>query len=636
MLPGDHLRLKDVLQTVSVLESVVRRCFGPEGGQVLFTRDTGQAMLSRSGTRILTALRLEHPVARMAVECVLRHSTLTGDGSKTFVLLLASLLRIIHSKACMEPDASQSDAATASRLARELLAFGTEELGDVISVGVVPYGDCLSLEEPSQLAAHRNNLCVPKLLASFYRSRLGHAHCGFMSDLTYDLLTRWNCKNGQPTLSFRFVNDNFPALHSTVAGFPISCSRLIEGQVIHRDFAASCPPADHQPAKAVVFTGHLQPKLLRAGEVLELGGGTQEKEKTSIVQLQTWSERCLDCVVANLQRLGVSVLLSAVKQSAAVLALAAQAGMFIVECVSEDELFLFAQLSGARPVSDCWALEAGDVATLAFCRPIVLGAHRYVHVGFRDSEERASIKPCSLVICGLGEGQTDQSAGAFQDAVRMLLAAWEPIDSPVITSVRRASLHTDRPTHEAPVLESGRVIPAGGTFEFLLNHALLRRGRHCSAPAHANMGNPAVSQLLANAVLSVPRQVYSQRPQRFLWAQTGLVTFIQNRSHPVSLVHKGDDGTILVQGQGDGEGPLREGKRGTRCYRETRVSSKDFMLNSGLESVSCKYQLLLAVLQCASCLLQVDAVLHTHTPLHTQSRRPAAISWEASEDEVED
>lgn len=64
MLPVEHLHLKHVLQTVCALEAVVLRSFGPEGGQVLFTRDTAEAMLSRNGTRMLTALRLEHPLAR--------------------------------------------------------------------------------------------------------------------------------------------------------------------------------------------------------------------------------------------------------------------------------------------------------------------------------------------------------------------------------------------------------------------------------------------------------------------------------------------------------------------------------------------------------------------------------------------
>lgn len=71
MLPLGHLHMEHVLQAVGVLEAVILRSFGPEGGQVLFTRDTGQAMLSRSGTRILTALHLEHPLARLTVKHLL-------------------------------------------------------------------------------------------------------------------------------------------------------------------------------------------------------------------------------------------------------------------------------------------------------------------------------------------------------------------------------------------------------------------------------------------------------------------------------------------------------------------------------------------------------------------------------------
>ncbi|KAM9351550.1 BBSome complex assembly protein BBS10 [Symphorus nematophorus] len=644
MVPVEHLHLEHVLQTVCVLESVVLRSFGPEGGQVLFTRDTGQAMLSRSGTRILTALRLEHPLARMVVECVMKHSTVSGDGSKTFILLLASLLRMIHTMACKEPNVSHTynsrevaEAATARHLADKLLAFALEELDDLIAMGVVPYGCFLSWEDFTAKTQADSN--KQKLLASFFHSRLGRTHCYFISNLTCDLLAHWKFKNDQPPSTLQFVNDNFPALHTPVSGFPISCSRLIEGQIIHRDFATPCPQTDHQPIKAVVFTGYLQPKLLSAGEVLELGCGEQGKGR-SIVQFNAWAERSLECVIANLQRLGVSVLLSAVKQSAAVLALAAQADMCIVECVSEDELSLFAQLSGARPVLDCWMIEPDHVATLTFCQPILLGAHRYVHVDFHESEKSPMVKPCSLVICGPGEGQTDQYARAFQDAIRMLLSTWEPI---VLTTASKrtsqpnksTSLHTGGKIHQC-VLEPGCVIPAGGTFEFLLNHALLQHSRSCSASDDTNMDIPAVSQLLANALLSVPRQIYSHRPRCFLQTQTRLLSFIQNHSHPSSLVYKQVHDTVLMQGRGKSEHPLEECKQSMHCCGETDLSLTIFMSDLGLESVSCKYQLLLAVLQCVSSLLQVDTVLRTHTALYTQSRRLTNISWEGTEDEADD
>ncbi|XP_027128732.1 BBSome complex assembly protein BBS10 isoform X3 [Larimichthys crocea] len=647
MVPVERLHLKHVLQTVCVLESVILRSFGPEGGQVLFIRDTGQAMLSRSGARILAALRLEHPLARMVVECVLKHSIITGDGSKTFILLLASLLRMIHATACKESNVSQTyssrdaaEAATARHLADELLVFALEKLGDLIAFGVVPYGCCLSWEDftaKTQLPAQTNNHCVQKVLASFFRSRLGHTHCDFFSNLTCELLTQF--KNNQPSLSLQFVNDNLPALHTPVSGFPISCSRLIEGQIIHRDFATPCPKTDHQPVKAVVFTGYLQRKLLIAGEVLELECG-------NIAQFNAWAERSLECVIANLQSLGISVLLSAVKQSAAVLALASQADMCIVECVSEDELSLFAQLSGARPVSDCSMIEPDQIATLTFCRPILLGAHRYVHVAFHDSEERVMVTPCSLVICGPGEGHTDQYVCAFRDAIRMLLSTWEPMSMTAVRASKRTlqsnkstSLHTENQLPDAApfqqcVLEPGCVIPAGGTFEFLLNHVLLQHGRSSSISHDTNMGIPAVSQLLAKALLSVPRQIYFHSPRCFLQTQTRLLSFIENHSHPLSLIHKQEHNTVLVQGQD--VCPLEEGKQSIHCCREDDVSSKNFILDLGLESVSCKYQLLLSVLQCVSSLLRVDTMLCTHTALHTQSRRLANISWEDTEDEAEE
>ncbi|KAI4826235.1 hypothetical protein KUCAC02_021876 [Chaenocephalus aceratus] len=532
MPPVERLHLDHVVQTVSVLESVVLRSFGPEGGQVLFTRDTGQAMLSRSGARILTALRLEHPLARMVVECVLKHSTVTGDGSKTFILLLASLLRMIHKMACKEPNVSHTytsrqtaEASTARHLADNILAFALEELDDLIAMG---------------------------------------------------------------------------------------------------------------------------PKLLNAGQVLQLGCGEQwmeenSKNNRSIVQFSAWTERSLECVFANLQSLGVSVILSAVKQSAAVLSLAAQAEMCVVECVSENELSLFAQLSGATPVSDCWMVEPEHVATLTFCRPILLGAHRYVHVAFNDSEERVTVKPCSLVICGLGEGQTDQYTCAFRDAIRMLLSTWEPMGMTATTASKRTLQstkstysHVDQIPNVPPFqqcgLQPGYVIPAGGTFEFLLHHALLQNGTSCSASDDTVTSGLAVSQLLANALLIVPRQIYSHSPRHFLQAQARFQTIIQNHSHPFSLIYKQEHRSIF----GESAFPLEEDKLTKHRFIEADVSAKLFMSDSGLESVSCKYQLLLAVLQCLSSILHVDTVLHTHTALHTQSRRLANTSWEDTDDETED
>ncbi|XP_029010486.1 Bardet-Biedl syndrome 10 protein isoform X2 [Betta splendens] len=628
MTPKEHLHLKHVLQTVCALEAVVHPSFGPEGGQVLFTRDTAQAMLSRSGTRILTALRLEHPLARMVVECVWKHSTVTGDGSKTFIILLASLLRMIHSAACKETNVSRTYnlreaavAATARRLADELLAFASEKLDDLITKGVVPYGYCVSWEDftaNSQSQANPSYCFVKKLLSSFFHTRLGYTHCDFMSNLTCELLTNWKPKNDQFSSSLQFLNDNFPALHTPVSGFPVNLSRLVEGQVIHRDFATPFHQTDCLPIKAVVFPEYLQPQLLNTEHVLKLGCGEQVMEhnsttERSLVQFSAWAERSLGCIIANLQSLGVSVLLSAVKQSAAVLALATQAEMCVVECVSEDELSLFLWLSGVTPVSDCWMIEPEHIVNLTFCRPITLGAHRYIHVGFSDLQERSMVKSCSLVICGPGEGQTDQYACAIQDAIRMLLTALKPPCLPTTTASNiMVQANQSLPSSQQCVLGSGYFVPVGGTFEFLLNHVLLQQKTYSSLSGNTTRGVPATAQLFANALLSVPQKIYSYNLQHFLHTQTRVLRFIQNNSHPFpELVcnHQQSKSSIMGCASSD---PLDDRKIKVDCSGKFDAASKDVRRDSGFESVSCKYQLLLAVLQCVTSLLRVDSVLYSH------------------------
>uniref|UniRef100_H2RV16 Bardet-Biedl syndrome 10 n=1 Tax=Takifugu rubripes TaxID=31033 RepID=H2RV16_TAKRU len=543
ILPSLHCSI------VCVLESVILRCFGPDGGQVLFIRDTGQAMISCSGSRILSALRLEHPLARMVVDCVLKHSTATGDGSKTFVLLLTSLLRTIHASACKEPNVSHNyvsrysaEAATGRHLAFKTLEFASEQLENLITAAVIPYG-CSLLWEYTAPTAHlqtgAGSRHVQKLLASFFCSRLSRSQCDFATSLTCNLLSSCGFKGAQPSSLLQFLTDNFPTLHTRVSGFPFTCSRLVEGQVIHRDFASFCPPNV---------------------KVLELACG-----QTSIVDFKAWAERSLSCVFANLQRLGISLLLSAVKQSPAVLSLAAQANICIVECVSEDELTLFAQL---------------------------------------NSEERVMVKLWNLVICGPGEGQTDQYASAILDAILMLLSAWQPLANTSAKATEKTlndEASTCFPTHPLAVSEPGCVIPAGGTFEFLLTRALLQQ-RHKNS-GDSDIGTSVVSQLLADALLTVPRQIYSCSQRHFLHTQDQILNFIKSHSHPFSLLSMDD----------------------LDCCGKASASLK-VIEELGLESVSCKYQLLLAVVQCASRLLQVDTVLQTHAVLNTRSHR-LTIYW---------
>lgn len=247
-------------------------------------------------------------------------------------------------------------------------------------------------------------------------------------------------------------------------------------------------------------------------------------------------------------------------------------------------------------------------------------------MAFCDSSE--GVKPCSLVICAPGEAQTDQCTSAFQDAIRMLLTMWEPTCTTEASTLRNpiqphewTSLHeyspAGRTAHRSDrcVLKPGCVIPAGGTFEFLLHHALTQHVHSHSASNWTNVG-VNVSQILASALLSVPRQIYSHDPKLFLQAQTRIMSLISNQSRPFMAFKHAH---IANEDPERGDTP-----------------SKLFMLGLGLESISCKYQLLLAVLQCVTSLLRVDAMVRTHTALHSPSHKLTNICEESRDDETED
>lgn len=224
-------------------------------------------------------------------------------------------------------------------------------------------------------------------------------------------------------------------------------------------------------------------------------------------------------------------------------------------------------------------------------------------MAFPTGPKEDVVTPCSLVVCGAGEGQTEQYARALRDAIHMLRVSWEPTT-------------TSSPQSRPCVMEPGWAIRPGGTFEFLLHRTLLQRGCNRSSSNHTEAAIPVVSQILANTLLSVPRQVYSHGPRHFLQAQTRLLLSDRAPSHLLTAGHKPEQNTSCTPGGCGGA-----------------VTSEGLTVDSGVESVSCKRQLLLAVLQCAASLLRVDAVLSTRTGAHALSDRLTDVSSDTEDED---
>ncbi|XP_035257587.1 Bardet-Biedl syndrome 10 protein homolog isoform X2 [Anguilla anguilla] len=572
------VELGTLLQVTQALEAVVGPCFGPSGGQVLFTRDSGEVLITRDGRRILTSLRLDHPVARVLVGCVSAHCKITGDGAKSFLLLLGALLRGIHG--------DHLHGIQARRVAHILLSFQTLVLDGVIGQGLAPRALSL-LQDPAHLRP---------LTDAYFRGKTASSHWGVLSQTACEFYRRWRCE--QDCTGVTLIARHFAALHTPVPGLPVSRSRVLEGLVIHRDFAVRCP--GDGPLRALATSVPLQSPLAPPGVSLNLASAAQ-------------AQRCCGGVggraergVACLRRLRVGLLLSAAKQSELALDLARRAGLSVVECVDSDELALFCRLAGAELFADPgdWSLIGEEhVATVTFCKPVVLGPDRLAHVGFPEGR---GLAPHCLVLCGPSPGLAEQCSTAFCGLFRMLQRVYEPVQSrhgqgPVQShhmlrnikaSGERPGVHFGEgkegalgtrtretgPASSGVLIEAGSVLPAGGAFEFVLHHCLLQQASQRRCPDLR-----AACRLVAGAVLSVPRRLYPG--PRFLDAQSHF---------------------------------LRASGAAPPSWRVR-----------GLESLACKYQLLLSVLHTASSLLSVDLILHSH--IRSQAEHSQEEEEEAEE-----
>ncbi|KFO77759.1 Bardet-Biedl syndrome 10 protein, partial [Cuculus canorus] len=212
----------------------------------------------------------------------------------------------------------------------------------------------------------------------------------------------------------------FAQLHLTVAGLPVSRSRVLPGIVLHRDFAAYCPARGD--LCALLVTQPLRAAL--AGPGVEFMVGSEVQYGASL----HWVSRRTEAVVKHLQSNNVKLLLSSVKQEEDIIYYAKLYGMSVVECLSEEEVALICEITGVSPYTpfgDNLHREITETAVATFCQPLLLGSKRYVHVGFTSV---CAFQPHCLILCGPVDAVNEQHAAAFQGAFTMLQQVFKSVD----------------------------------------------------------------------------------------------------------------------------------------------------------------------------------------------------------------
>ncbi|XP_050790954.1 Bardet-Biedl syndrome 10 protein isoform X3 [Gopherus flavomarginatus] len=222
----------------------------------------------------------------------------------------------------------------------------------------------------------------------------------------------------RPTGETLLTRDGRRVLEALNLGPPTA--RILEGLVLHRDFAVYCP-ADGD-IRMLIITESIDSALSPSG--LEFVVNAEVQYQAS----QVWITKRTEAIMKHLQNSNIKVLLSSVKQQEIVIYYAKISGISIVECLSSEEISLLCRATGISPfipTQDNIRSEISETMTAKFCRPLVLGSKRYVHLGLTRT---GAFEPHCVIFCGPVRGVTEQHASAFHGAFKMLQQLFKAVD----------------------------------------------------------------------------------------------------------------------------------------------------------------------------------------------------------------
>lgn len=430
--------VKTALQVAEVLEAIVSRCVGPEGRQVLCTKPTGEVLLSRDGGRLLEALHLDHPIARIIVACVSSHLKKTGDGAKTFIIFLCHLLRGLHAITEKEKALILENTQTFERrwkncqwkcISQALLTFQTQILDCIMDQYLSRH--FLSIFSASTKERTLCRSALELLLEAYFCGRVGRNNHKFISQLMCDYFFKcMTSKSGMEV--FELVDDCFLELNVNVTGLPVSESRIIDGLLLHRDFSVYCP-ADGDIRVAIVRE-IIQPVFSTSRSEFVLNSEAQFQAS------QIWIMERTKSVMRHLLNQNVKLLLSSVKQPDLVMYYARLSGISVVDCLSSEEVSVIQRIIGFTPLvlpQASLQCEISDTALVKFCKPFILRCKRYVHLGLIST---CTFIPHCIILCGPVQGLVEQHENALYGAFKMLRQLFKDFD---LNYVKKANNQND-------------------------------------------------------------------------------------------------------------------------------------------------------------------------------------------------
>lgn len=460
---GTELKLLDFsksLQVARALESLVLRGFGPQGLQTLMCTSTGQVLVTNNGATIFNALHIGHPAGRLMVKAIDKMIQYTGDGSKTFIVMLSEILQQIDCK-YTEKDRG--------KLIRGVTHF-THNVFPVLQKQVLDHSRTSSLINDKKAFCDSFDGVLRSVISPHYSARVVESLVTTVtSSFNFDL----------PSDSFYeqvfIITQNFSQFVIKTIGPSVTDSTALDSFIIQRDFALHLNLCPMEKVRFVILMCSIEEQVKQEDNESIYLSTNDSLRNFMLYQRERVDKFAQMCVEQK-----INVVISSVGIPKYCLQVLGSRNISVIHYLEEEDVEFLSQMCRKHVILEFPRVQFSEreIFVASSCQRVIIGG-----------------KPCvQLTPCGEGLAPYTKT---------LILAA--PTDSlcgQLYTVIHKAikSVYLSLILSEGPSCSSA-TIPGGTSFELMCSHFLTR---WCKSKTLVDEG-VQMARILAEAFVGVAR-----------------------------------------------------------------------------------------------------------------------------------
>lgn len=460
---GTELKLLDFsksLQVARALESLVLRGFGPQGLQTLMCTSTGQVLVTNNGATIFNALHIGHPAGRLMVKAIDKMIQYTGDGSKTFIVMLSEILQQIDCK-YTEKDRG--------KLIRGVTHF-THNVFPVLQKQVLDHSRTSSVINDKKAFCDSFDGVLRSVISPHYSARVVESLVTTVtSSFNFDL----------PSDSFYeqvfIITQNFSQFVIKTIGPSVTDSTALDSFIIQRDFALHLNLCPMEKVRFVILMCSIEEQVKQEDNESIYLSTNDSLRNFMLYQRERVDKFAQMCVEQK-----INVVISSVGIPKYCLQVLGSRNISVIHYLEEEDVEFLSQMCRKHVILEFPRVQFSEreIFVASSCQRVIIGG-----------------KPCvQLTPCGEGLAPYTKTL--------ILAAPTDGLCGQLYTVIHKAikSVYLSLILSEGPSCSSA-TIPGGTSFELMCSHFLTR---WCKSKTLVDEG-VQMARILAEAFVGVAR-----------------------------------------------------------------------------------------------------------------------------------